>query len=83
MVPKTIPETARHLKCCLKYWALGPFPKDPKVGNYRVFRVSTLGIVIMVLGTYLTVGKAPLSSEPSRRNEVLPVKYRGLFEEPF
>ena len=31
-------------------------PKRVQVPKYRVFRVSVQGIVIMVLGRYLTVG---------------------------
>ena len=31
-------------------------PEGSKVPEYRVFRVSILGIVIMVLGRYLMVG---------------------------
>ena len=33
-----------------------PEPQGSKVSNYRVLRVSTLGIVAVVLGRYLLVG---------------------------
>ena len=62
LVPKTIPSMAFGTRV-LKYGVLGPFGfstgriKGPKyLTNYKVFRVSILETVIMVLGRYLIVG---------------------------
>ena len=50
LVPLALEEFLRGLGKVKKH-----LPSGSKVANYRVFRVSILGIVIMVLGRYLIV----------------------------